>query len=263
MPLHRRQQLTLIINPQWHPDTKSLRDRIFANGGSIRNGDVDAVDKFFTRPLYHYGLKDAIVEFGPYAGDNLNAMLVKLVYPSSSTATLSNNNFVASDYTRETGLTGDGSTKYLQTNTNVQTVMSSNNCGLAVYIRASGNNSCQIGAGGFILNQNNSGNTNAGVGSNAIPDTSTQGWYSANSNSGAATSTILYRNAVQVGTGFTSATLPSVTCTVHARNNFGSIIQYTNRPLGCYMLHTFLSATQEQQVYTMVQNLMTAFGRAV
>ena len=74
---------------------------------------VDAIDSFITG-CKSDGTWDAIKACCIMAGwDGLDGALVPLkgVAPT-------NNNFVAGDYNRETGLVGDGSTKYLDSNRN-------------------------------------------------------------------------------------------------------------------------------------------------
>lgn len=75
-----------------------------------------------------------IVELWVPLGADLIGALVKLKYPSGNSATLTNHNFVAGDYTPTSGLTGDGSTKYLTSDANPSSLgLTANNWGLAVH----------------------------------------------------------------------------------------------------------------------------------
>ena len=108
----------------YNAETISYRDRIIANGGTISEGSLDAVEKF-VRDCRAANIWDKFTEIGTFAGNNLNAALVKLLYSTQST--LTNLNFVSGDYTEtgaSAGLNGDGSTKYLNTGFNAQNLAS-------------------------------------------------------------------------------------------------------------------------------------------
>jgi hypothetical protein len=97
-------------------ETQAYADRIALNGGSISEASLIAVDKF-VGDCKAANIWSKLIEVGPFAGTNLNAALVKLVYQSGGSGVLTNSNFVSGDYVEtgsSGGLLGDG-TKYLNT----------------------------------------------------------------------------------------------------------------------------------------------------
>jgi hypothetical protein len=120
----------------YNPETLSYRDRILANGGSISEFSLDAVEKF-VRDCKNALIWDKFLEVGTFAGTGLSAALVKLVYPAGDSGVLTNVNFVAGDYVEtgsSGGLLGDGATKYLNTGLNVSASLP-DNAHLSAYLR--------------------------------------------------------------------------------------------------------------------------------
>jgi hypothetical protein len=130
-----------------NPEVINYRDRVIANGGIISEASIDAVTKF-VQDCKNSQVWSKLLEVGPFAGSNLSAALVKLVYPAGSSSVLTNVNFVSGDY-NETGsnggLNGDGVTKYLNSGFNTQSLLP-DNAHLSFYLRtdvsAAGNRSC-------------------------------------------------------------------------------------------------------------------------
>lgn len=121
---------------RYNPETLDYRDRIIANGGTISDASVDAIEKF-VQDCKNALVWDKLLEVAPFAGTNLNAALVKLVYPAGVPGVITNVNFVAGDYTEtgaNGGLLGDGATKYLNTGFNAQTYLP-DNAHLSFYLR--------------------------------------------------------------------------------------------------------------------------------
>jgi hypothetical protein len=125
-------------------ETLSYYNRILANGGTISDASLSAVEKF-VQDCKNALIWDKLIEVGPFAGNNLNAALVKLINAPGAPGTLTNVNFVSGDYTESGangGLLGDGATKYLNTGFNNQTMLPDNSH-LSFYLRedvsASGN----------------------------------------------------------------------------------------------------------------------------
>lgn len=117
-------QLRRLPAKAWNPETVAYRDRVLANGGSIADRSLDAIDKFVL-DCKNGAVWDKLIEVGPFAGSNLNAALVKLVYPGGGQGTLANVNFAAGNYAEtgaNGGLLGDGATKYLNTGTAPQSL---------------------------------------------------------------------------------------------------------------------------------------------
>jgi hypothetical protein len=91
------------------------RSRVIAAGASISDNSLQTIATF-VQTLKLNNIWSKFLEISPYAGNDLNAALVKLKYPSGIQSTLTNMNFVSGDYSESTGLTGSTSgTKYLKT----------------------------------------------------------------------------------------------------------------------------------------------------
>ena len=125
-------------------ETVSYYNRVLANGGLISDATLSAVEKF-VQDCKNALIWDKLIEVAPFAGANLNAALVKLIFPGGGSSALTNVNFVAGDYTEtgtNGGLLGDGATKYLNTGFNTQAMLPDNSH-LSFYLRedvsASGN----------------------------------------------------------------------------------------------------------------------------
>jgi hypothetical protein len=131
---------------RYNPETTDYRTRVLANGGTISDASIDAIEKF-VQDCKNALIWDKLLEVAPFAGTNLNAALVKLVYPVAAPGVITNVNLVAGDYSESGvngGLLSDGTTKYLNTGFNAQTYLP-DNAHLSFYLRedvsASGNRS--------------------------------------------------------------------------------------------------------------------------
>jgi hypothetical protein len=128
--------LNYIPIKRYNPETLDFRDRILANGGAISDSSVDAIEKF-VQDCKNALLWDKLLEVAPFLGTNLNAALVKLVYPAGAPGVITNVNFVSGDYAEtgaNGGLLGDGATKYLNTGFNAQSYLP-DNAHLSFYLR--------------------------------------------------------------------------------------------------------------------------------
>ena len=175
-----------------------------------------------------------------------------------------NFNFVGADYDRETGLVGDGSTKYLDSNRN-NNADPQNSKHLSVYVTAgsSGSGQAYIGAdggltgasgifrSGFVRVHSGSGATvaNAGVAS---------GLFGA-SRSVSSSFTTRY-NGVNESFSLSSQTPSNRLLTVFAMDNQGSMISYSSDRLAFYSIGESLDLAL---LDTRVSNLMTAIGAAI
>ena len=105
-----------------------------ADGQLLEPGVKDAINSFVLG-CKNDGIWDAIKASCILAGARtLNGALVPLVGTAPT-----NNNFVAGDYDRETGLKGNGSTKYLNSNRNNNADPQNSNHN-AVYVNTAGSN---------------------------------------------------------------------------------------------------------------------------
>ena len=107
--------LNYIPTKRFNPETTDYRERVIANGGSISDASIDAVEKF-VQDCKNALIWDKFLEVAPFAGANLNAALVKLAHPVGVPGVITNVNFVAGDYSESGangGLLGDGATKFV------------------------------------------------------------------------------------------------------------------------------------------------------
>jgi hypothetical protein len=117
--------------------------RVEANGGTYDSVDLLGV-RVLAEAVLGAGLTDAAVRLNPFAGRDLSAALVPL-FRGGGPDVDTNNGFVAGDYSRPTGITGDGSS-YLDTGVQVQAFPPDSRA-LSVYrTSAPGSDSADIGA---------------------------------------------------------------------------------------------------------------------
>ena len=156
-----------------HPEAAAWRSAVVANGGSVSASTMRAVSKFCA-DIDAAGIRDRFYRLSVMAGTGLNAALVPLYRGQSRTGTqygnatdTNNGPLVSGDYAEtgaSGGLTGNGSSKYLDTGFAANTAALSNSH-LSVWARTTTLNSfsCLIGAqqtvGGdeLALFQNQSG----------------------------------------------------------------------------------------------------------
>lgn len=222
-----------------------------------------------------------ISEFYPFAGDTLTTALVKLVYLSGKSATLSNNGFVSGDYNRTTGITGDG-TSYLQTGLTPSTDwIDASSVSLAAYIRTNAVTGLwnEIGARDF---------SGASRRLELYISASLNDMYTAlGANTTATNSSILLadRLGVAVGTRVSTTdarlytqgveraqqtlsigtgTLPNAEAVIFGYNDSGSVSRVSSSSLGFAMLGGRAIPLADVAAFTTAgDTLMTAFGRNV
>ena len=117
-----------------HPEAQSWASRVSANGGTFTGSTLSAVSKF-CRDIDAAGIRDKFYRLNLFCGDGLSAALVPLYRAESRTASVrgnttdTNNNFVSGDFNNtgsSSGLTGNGSTKFLNTGVSADTITASN-----------------------------------------------------------------------------------------------------------------------------------------
>lgn len=256
------------------PLTTDWVSRVVGNGGSVSTGTKDAVNTFETA-LSAASLTSLIYRLNFYGGTGLSACAVPFINTKGNTLD-SLNNFVSGDYSESTGLTGNGSTKWVNTGLNLLSdIPSINSFSFAAYIRSntqedkltmgavtSGNSSSLA-----YLYIRDSSNIRKGVAcaeNGARNDgTDSRGlWHISRTSSSLIT---LYRNGSSLATDSGSAgTLPNLSMYVHCWNDsaFGAQL-LTARPLGGYVVGAGFNSTQAADFYTAWQALQTAFARNV
>lgn len=275
---------------QLHPDTFNYLDRVRQAGGSVPEYGVSAHNRFINR-LIDAGLWQKIKQGNglilTLATTDFNGLFVPLIAPTGVTPT--NVNFVAGDYAPNTGLNpgSTNSTKYIDFGYNLQTWLSNNSFSASFYCldniqavnnpRNDGYPTC-IGARVASGNQeismtlwSYSGDNNSyyfGLGGLSGAVTTVVG-ASSGLNSLSRTSTTdlrAYRNGSQVGSTNTSSiseNLPNLNLYGFAVNTNG-VANFWESKRGSYISALpGLTASEEAIHYQAVQELQTAYNRAV
>lgn len=261
---------------QIHPDTVDYYSRILANGGTISDADLTAID-IFVKEVYGNGLRSLLLDVSPLAGNNLPAALTKLWCPSGVQSALTNNNFASGDYTRATGLKGDGMTKYLNTGL-IAGNFSTQSFSTGVYNRSN------VSENGADISSNNAGptqvinlfskwgdettyfdNFNSTAGQGRVTGTIADPRGLVTGSRLSATDSKIYLNGNQVAAIATSGGSLPTTFPIwyFAFNNVGMPLFFSSKYAGLFYIGLGLTAPQVSIFYRLVQNLMTAFGRQV
>ena len=263
-----------------HPEALAWRDAVVANSGTVSASTLAAVTTF-CRAIDSAGLRDRFYRLNLFCGDGLSAVLVPLYRGPSRTGTQYGNtadtnvNFVSGDYTLATGLTGNGSTKYLQTGVSSSAWITGGNVQshLAVYKRTSVNsgallsarsstlvNNWELGAGGNVLGGSG--------GSFAIP-TPHDSFIGVTRT--ASTAIVAFRRTVLSAENTVSGTVTgtSIPFAVFARNDQATDINaytpalFSNQTLAAYSIGAGLSVAQIALYDAAMQAFQTALGRNV
>jgi hypothetical protein len=248
---------------------------VTAAGGTYSGTTLAALSTFIKAAKAHsYWTK--ITVFNPIAGNQLTAALIQ--YASGSWASATNHNFVSGDYTEATGLTGNGSTKYIDTGLVPATSLTLNSTHLAVYNRSSNaaaSAGLHIGADDatrslrlyapFTDGTSYCDMYDAGPGrvsSAALP--SAYGFVIGSRT--ASNAIAIYRNGSSLATSSASQTsgLPiGQSIYVFARNNNGTPGQFVGHTLAAYSAGTGLTSTDASNFNTDMQAFQTALSRNV
>ncbi len=255
--------------------------RINAAGGSISDTSIQA-HRTFIQTLKQNNLWDKCLEIGTYAGNNLNAALVKLKYPLGVQSSLTNVGFLGGDYSESTGLSGDTSgNKYLKTgfipstqlttsldvhlsvyNRNIVALGGSSGSPPYTYLGSSG------GAGNFWVQRSSSTNTNAilGAGGEMLASATNVIVSGLLIGSTVASNTgYLFHNGNQIGTdtSFTTNSLSSSEIYTHGLNQGGVLSRQSNLICAFHSMGYGLNPTEASAFYNAVQTLQAALGRQV
>jgi hypothetical protein len=122
-------------------DAQDWVNRVYANGGTVSTSTATAVNSF-CNDIDAAGIRDRFYRLNLFAGTGLNAALVPVYRGDSLGGTQYGNTtdtnvglFVSGDYAETVGLTGNGTSKYLNTGFNVDQLPGAANCHIASYIR--------------------------------------------------------------------------------------------------------------------------------
>ena len=266
-------------------------NRVYANGGTVSTSTASAVSTFCDA-IESAGIRDRFARLNLFCGSSLNAALVPL-YKSLSfggaslgNATDTNNAFVGvgTDYAEtgaSGGLTGNGTSKYLNTGLTVSNIGTPASGHMSVYHgQSSGVNSNR-----YYMGANDAATSNRFyLGTDAFSTASVFGSYSSAVNAsqtlaaqghGAAGHRILsretdsvlthYHNGSVVATNTTTIT-PAVSTAafaVFAANRNATVDRFHNSWIAAYSIGLGLNSTQAANYRTIMQTFQTALGRNV
>jgi len=261
-------------------------NRVVANGGSVSQSTKGAVNTFMVS-IKAAGLRAKIARLNLYAGTGIDACRTPLI-KSIGTATDTLNNFVSGDYSEATGLTGNTTTKYLDTGVTIAALDTFNHpatfnpVSWGVYVRtASNESSATMGVADTVVTFTQSylivsdigGHTqfsmsdyNVGNYVNAT-DSAGVGFYLGVRANDAAGSGVIYKNGTSIATfanlGNYISTM-SKKIYVHAVNNSDtSAFAWTAKTLAGYQLSGIFDATEQSTLRGIWQTFQTALSRKV
>lgn len=258
-----------------HPDTLKYYNDLKTNNGVISSYELKVIDNFI-KDCYSQDIKQSVKCAGLFAGQNLNAAVTTL-WSVAPTPYLTNNNFVEADYDKNKGFTGDGSSKYFNTNVPLN-ALSVNLAGYTIFNRTNtGHASGDIGASSSNLEGMNVFTRWDGVLSDRmyfdcfLGGSSSQdvilptpvnitGAITGSSNANICKVFInnseIYSNNTQIISALT--TNPVYVFAVNRPDS----LYYSPRNLGCFFIHT-LPFDKVLIFNQLVKNLMNGLGRAV
>lgn len=255
-------------------DALAWASAVTANSGTYSAATLTAVDTF-VKAAKASGYWTKLNRINLFAGDQLAAALVPLKVGGGN-ATDTNVNFVAGDYTEATGLTGDGTTKYLRTGLIPSVSLTANDVHMAMYNRSGGVFDSVMG----IL-QGGAGAQNLRL---YAPLNDGKIYFDAyNQTDGRAVSSILtapfglltgsrtsagaiavYEGGTSVGSAATSGgTVPTTEAYIFAVNVDGVAASHTAQPIGAYSIGSGLSAADVTAYNTHMEAFQDALGRGV
>lgn len=241
--------------------------RVVANGGTVSVSTQAAVQTFYLG-MRSDGVWGSILRLNLFAGDQLAACLVPLVY-QIGTATETNTNFVSGDYALNQGLKGNGTTKRLNTGVTNKTCGPVTYRHIGAYVRVVPGGNCPIMGNTTAATSLTSIHTSAtvyrtpvsinGTDPSALANTAV-GWFTATRQS------TFFQSAWQNGVLFSPGPLnyqePTTTEPVFV---FGgqSGSGFGNCTLAGYSMGYYLTPDQQVAFYARMQAFQTALGRQV
>jgi len=261
-----------------HAEAATWAARVVANGGTVSGATLSAVSKF-SAAIASAGIRDRLYRLNLFCGTGLNAALVPLYRGPSlggtqyGGATDTNNAFVGvgTDYA-ETGatggLTGNGTTKYLDTGLAGTTLSPGDrHCSAYEIVNAttdyspsvkSGNaNASMHGLGPWTTNLTFAYRTFNSVGGNITAAKNTGYWLGSDTST---TASVLYRNGTSAAstTGQTAGGSGNTSYRI-----LGSNGEFSEARIGAYTIGLSMDAGQVSSLYSAMQAFQTALGRNV
>lgn len=258
----------------YDPDASAFFARVVTNGGTIGTTAKNAVNDFVLAAKAN-GYWSKLTRINLIVGDQLAAALTPLKVGGGSDPE-TNNNFVSGDYTQSTGLTGNGSTKWLNTGL---AMASYTNAHMAVYaggLETSGDTASMgeyagSGASGMILNNYVSawgarafrgGNINQTSSAQISSGLITGGFLVGNMESGPAS--YIYQNGS--ASNFQNSDVQStsgVAVGIFAVNIAGSASGYSSMACRGYSIGSTLTSTDIGNMNTDLEAFQDALGRGL
>jgi hypothetical protein len=243
-------------------ETKSWKERVTANGGTV-NASVVAAADVFVSSLKTAGILTKMSRLNLFCGNQIAAAMVPLVNTSGSPTDLSTG-FVSADYSQSAGFQG-GSGKYVDTGLGLSSLSPN---GLDLHLSVS----TLTAASGFMLgyvesteysiNDNNYGYGWGGWYARSPVSQGAEHIVATRSTSGPS---YFYSNAVQTGSQASPSGIATSgqTMTVLAGryDNNGSVGGYTNAKVATYSVGKYLSASEVTAYRNAVVTFNTAMGR--
>jgi hypothetical protein len=254
---------------RYQPETLVYQQEIANASGTISMRSLQHVDKF-VRDCKEAGVWEKLYDVMPFAGDQLNAGLIKVKTQDVQPVAY---NFVAGDYSEALGLLGNGTTKYLDLQYPATGVP------LAGHLASYNREDTTGAAGRYAMGADNGadqfvllGSTNAGANCTAYiggtvaaaPGTPyNKGFYYVERTS--LTDLKLYRNNTQIGSNAAAITFtpPAFFMYAFARSVSGAAANFLNTRMSFLSVGTNLSAQERSDYYSIVQTLQVNLGRAV
>lgn len=251
-------------------DAAAWAAAVTANGGTYSPTTLAAVSKF-AKSAKANGYWTKLIRINLFAGDQLAAALVPLK-AGGGTATDTNMNFVSGDYSETTGLTGNGSTKYLKTGLVPSAILTLNDTHQAVYNRAASATGGLIHIGARdgtnfleLLAPNSDGFAYArAYDVNTVDGAVVAPYGLMVASRTAANAFSLYEHGVLRASSATSAgALVGFETYVFATNSSGAPLGHTSHPLGSYSTGGGLTAAEALAYSADMQTFQTDLGRNV
>lgn len=251
----------------------SWNERVIANGGTTDLTISVALDQF-DRDISAF--RDKIFRLNFFIGADLNSVIIPFYYnlDNSSTplgnSTDVNNNFVSGDYSTTTGLLGNGSTKYLATgfNPNSVTQMDLNSAGVVVFTHTAdagdyedvattdGTNSTRINP--FIGATSTRGIVHAST-THDRTNSGNAGFYAVIRQ--ASTTTKTYEAGVQIGLTSAVASVAKPNSEINIFRRGGTGVSYSPRRLKGYAITAGLTDSEVLLLYQAWVRFHTSVGR--
>lgn len=208
----------------------------------------------------------------PYMGNTLAGALVAYNVQTATAFTLTNHNFVSGDYTRTTGLTGDASTKYLQTGY-LDTAQAITSWSMGAYQTANPDTGSKAAMGTIISTTQAtllrscpdlSDGSEFNIGGN-IPPPSPLNFVYKNGMliaSRIGTTDTGYTNSIQVATGTLSGSLTGFEEYLFAVNSGGTAAAFSGATQGYAFFGSGLTSTDVLNLTVLIGELQAALGRS-